>query len=56
VSEGYGAGLFDFLQCASEFGSENWSAHQSGSDCCAQKRVNDAHWLILDFVFFMEPT
>jgi hypothetical protein len=56
MSEGDGAGLFDFLQCAGELGSENWSANQSGSDSCAQQMGNDAHQYFLDICFFYEAS
>src|SRR5207253_3887923 len=50
MSKGDGAGFFDFLQCAGEFGCENWSANQSNSDSCAQKMGNDTHQIFLDIV------
>lgn len=54
VREGDGAGVVDFLQCAGEFGGENWSADQSSSDSCAQDMGNDAHQYFLDICFFYE--
>ena len=55
MPKGDGAGFFDFLQCAGQFGCKNWSANQSCSNCCAQKLRNDAHRCFLDIVFFIEP-
>ncbi|MCY1244087.1 hypothetical protein D9M72_571400 [compost metagenome] len=55
MAQGDGAGLFDLLQGAGEFGGENWRADQSGSNGCAQDMGNDAHQIFLDIVFFMEP-
>ncbi len=51
MAQGDGAGLFDLLQGAGEFGGENWRADQSGSNGCAQDMGNDAHQIFLDFVF-----
>ncbi|MFC6573154.1 hypothetical protein ACFQDJ_18590 [Pseudomonas brassicacearum] len=47
------AGLFDLFQCAGQFGCENRSADQSGSNGCAQEMGNDTHRCFLDIVFFL---
>ena len=55
MPKGDGAGFFDFLQCAGQFGCKNWSANQGCSNGCGQKLRDDAHRWFLDIVFFIEP-